>query len=383
MTLGALVDAGASFDSLKKMLARLPVKGYRLQKREVRKAGFAATKVDVLLPKQKGRQELRRWRDVRSVIDSASLPAVMRKKGKEIFRNLFEAEAEVHGSRYDRVHLHELAAVDCIVDIMGSLICLDLLGIDEIHSSAVNTGGGSVSTEHGVIPVPAPAAVRLLKDVPVYSSSEALELTTPTGAALISYLSSSFGTMPLMKISSAGTGAGDLDLPGRPNVLRVIVGEKMAGDMMRSEDMVTVIETNIDDMNPKIYEYLSDRLFGAGALDVFLTQIVMKKSRPAVKLSVICEDDQETVGLLSRLILTETSSIGLRHYRARREVLGRETRKISTPLGVARVKVTRRDKSQWRIVPEYDDCVKLARKKKLPLAEVMRIVEQTAREKLL
>lgn len=369
MTLGALVDAGASFSSLKKSLSALPVKGYKLQYGRVKKAGFAAAKVDVIIAKSGNGGELRKWSGVRYLIEESSLPAAIKKKGKEIFKRLFEAEAFVHGSRYDRVHLHELAAVDCIVDIMGSLICLDLLGIDKIYASAVNTGGGSVSTAHGVIPVPSPAAMRLLKGVPVYSSVEGHELTTPTGAAIISTLASSFGPVPLMKVTAVGTGAGGLDLPDRPNILRVITGEVISESLSEADNNVMVIETNIDDMNPQLYEYVMEQLFRAGALDVFLSHIIMKKGRPGIKLSVLCQRDKAET--LCDIIFRETTTIGVRYYPVARKTLKRGFRTVQTGYGPIRIKISDPGGPEEKCAPEYEECRRVAKARSVPLIKVI------------
>ncbi|MBI5665798.1 MAG: nickel pincer cofactor biosynthesis protein LarC [Nitrospirae bacterium] len=391
MTLGALVDAGVPLLKLKHELARLPVKGYRLTSREVKKAGMRATKVDLILndpsksPLSKGGLKgrhasgARRWKDIEKIIDGSTLSESIKQKGLLIFKRLFEAEARVHGGRFDEVHLHELGAVDCIVDIFGSLIGLDILGIDTIYSSSVNVGSGSIRSEHGLLPVPAPASVELLKGVPVYSSGVKFELTTPTGAALISSLSAGFGPMPNIQIVKAGVGAGDRDFKDQPNILRMFIGEKAEkksqGSGVRSqksEDPITVIETNIDDMNPQVYEYVMEKLFKAGALDVFLTQIIMKKGRPGIKLSVLCNEDKK--GPLSEIILKETTSIGLRFYTAERKTLQREIVSIDTKHGKVRVKKSRLGKEIQKASPEYEDCRKIAKKFNIPLLEVLKAV---------
>ncbi|MEW6714986.1 MAG: nickel pincer cofactor biosynthesis protein LarC, partial [Nitrospirota bacterium] len=305
MILGALVDAGVPLEKLKKELSKLPVSGYELKTRKVKRGGLKATKVDVVIKKEVRSQksEVRRWKDIEKIIKASKLSSDIKEKGLVIFKRLFESEAKVHGETFNEVHLHELGAVDCVVDIFGALIGLDLLSIDAIYSSPLNLGSGTIKTEHGILPVPAPATVRMLKGVPVYSSGVQFELTTPTGAVLISSLAKEFGSLPKINILKSGIGAGDKNFREQPNVLTMIIGEKFKnlpsplfakeGNILSptlekgdkggfSDDNIIVIETNIDDMNPQVYEYVMERLFEAGALDVFLTQIIMKKGRPGV-----------------------------------------------------------------------------------------------------
>ncbi|MBI5676134.1 MAG: nickel pincer cofactor biosynthesis protein LarC [Nitrospirae bacterium] len=370
MILGALVDAGVSLEALKKELSKLSVSGYELKAKKVKRGGLRATKVDVILKKEDRSQksEVRRCKDIEKIIKTSSLSQEIKEKGLLIFKRLFEAEAKVHGEKMQDVHLHELGAVDCVVDIFGALIGLDLLSIDTVYSSPLNLGSGTIKTEHGMLPVPAPATVRLLKGVPVYSSGVQFELTTPTGAVLISSLAKGFGNVPEMEILKTGTGAGDQDFKGQPNVLTMIIGEK--GEEEKREKGVTVIETNIDDMNPQVYEYVMERLFKEGALDVFLTQIIMKKGRPGIKLSVLCDDNKREK--LIEIILNETTSIGVRFYRAERKTLHREIKSVNTSLGKVNVKVSYSGKKLKKDFPEYEDCRKAARKHNVPLLEVMK-----------
>jgi uncharacterized protein (TIGR00299 family) protein len=380
MTLGALVDAGVPLSRLRHELARLPVRGYRLTSRTVKKAGMRAIKVDVEIQVARGKGHgARKWKDIEKIVGDSTLSEPIKQKGLSIFTRLFEAEAKVHGGRFEEIHLHELGAVDCIVDIFGSLIGLDILGIDTIYSSALNLGSGSIKSEHGLLPVPAPASVELLKGIPVYSSGVKFELTTPTGAALISSLAAGFGPMPDMQITKAGVGAGDKDLKEQPNILRMFIGEKAEKKRQGSgvgsqkpEESIIVIETNIDDMNPQVYEYVMDKIFKAGALDVFLTQIIMKKGRPGIKLSVLCNEDKKDA--LSEIILKETTSIGLRFYRAERKTLQREIMSIDTMYGRVRVKKSRLGNEIQKASPEYEDCRKIARKFNIPLVEVLKAV---------
>jgi uncharacterized protein (TIGR00299 family) protein len=252
------------------------------------------------------------------------------------------------------------------------LIGLDILGIKKIYSSPLNLGSGTIKTEHGIIPVPAPATVELLKGVPVYSSDIKFELTTPTGAVLISSLASGFGPLPEMNILKTGCGAGNKDIKDRPNILRLFIGDEAKKKKVDNE--IAVIETNIDDMKPEVYEYVMDKLFKAGALDVFLTQIIMKKGRPAVKLTVLSEEAKKDK--MISIILKETTSIGLRFYNAGRKVLQREIKSVETKYGVIRVKESRLGDEIVRVSPEYEDCKKIAKKHGIPLVEVMKMVSE-------
>ncbi|NIP97587.1 MAG: nickel pincer cofactor biosynthesis protein LarC, partial [Akkermansiaceae bacterium] len=328
MCLGALIDAGVSADALRKCLGKLPLKSFELDIKKVSRAGIKATAVTV---RDTSRQSpARRFSDVRDIISRSKLPQHIKERGLAIFEALFRAEARVHGSRYDRVHLHELGAVDALVDILGTLILLDSLGIGQVYASAVNLGSGTVRTEHGELPVPAPATVELLRDIPSYGSDTGFELTTPTGAVIISTLSAGFGPMPQMRVRETGYGAGKKNLKTRPNVLRVLIGDGAGGDQAG----LVVLETNIDDMNPQIFPHVMDRLFGAGALDVWLTQIIMKKGRPAVTLSVLCEEPKR--GELTGIILRETTTLGVRFWGVSRSALERRMRTVKTPYGPIR-----------------------------------------------
>jgi uncharacterized protein (TIGR00299 family) protein len=276
MTLGALVDAGMPIEVLRSELAKLNLPGYTLSSEKVRRSGLAATKIHVVLDEKI--QPARHLSDIERIINGSSLSPSVKHKGLTIFRRLAEIEATVHGTTPDKVHFHEVGAVDALVDIVGSVIGLEHLGITEIIGSPLNVGSGTVHTAHGKLPVPAPATVELLKGIPLYSSSITFELTTPTGAAIISTLASSFGPLPQMKVNRIAYGAGNKDIPGQPNVLRLMLG---TADAPYAEDRSLIIETNIDDMDPRIYGHLIEQLMERGAQDAFLTPIIMKKGRPA------------------------------------------------------------------------------------------------------
>jgi uncharacterized protein (TIGR00299 family) protein len=375
MCLGALVDAGVPLKRIGKGLKALPVKGYRLEERRVTRAGLAATKVDVILASGKGRSKPgpRLWQDIRKIINGSLLPERIKLQGLGIFKSLFVAESRVHGSSVNKTHLHELGGVDCLVDIFGTLLGLSYLGVDSVSASSVNLGGGSISTNHGILPVPAPATAELLKGIPCYSSGPSLELTTPTGAAILSAVSSGFGPMPYCSITAIGAGAGDADPAGWPNLLRLFVIE--AKERV-SNEAVTVIETNIDDMNPQVFEFVMERLFDAGAVDVFLTQVIMKKSRPGTLLTVLCSAKKKDA--LIDIMLRETTTIGVRFYNAERVTMERETKKVRTRYGTAGVKVSTSGRGLTKCIPEYEDCRKLAQRTGTPLREIMAEVGRSA-----
>ncbi len=371
MVLGSLINAGLPLDELAAKLKTLPVKGYELKVRKVKKNGIRASKFDVIISDSSA---TRKWKDIEKIINTSSLPSSLRKKGLAVFKRLFKTEAKAHGSRYDKVHLHELSAVDCIVDIMGTLIGLNMMDIDEIYCSAINLGNGTVKTAHGILPVPAPATAELLVGIPVYSSETAFELTTPTGAVLMSSLASGFGQIPEMNIEKIGTGAGGKEFKTHPNVLRVLIGHGTKQSSRNtvfedSDSSVTVMETNIDDMNPQVYEYVMDRLFEAGALDVYLTQVIMKKGRPGIVLTAICTNDRKED--LTNIILSETTSIGLRFYKAARNTLDREIKTVKTKWGNVRVKKSWQGNGIKKTTPEYEDCKKIASRHNIPLIDVL------------
>ncbi|MBI5740852.1 MAG: nickel pincer cofactor biosynthesis protein LarC [Nitrospirae bacterium] len=385
MLLGALVDAGVPLEDLKEGLAGLPVTGYELTVKKVKRAGIRATKVEVEIRGARGQgpgaktqnikhgtREAKKWKDIEKIIKASRLSSEIKRKGSAIFKRLFEAEARVHGEKMQDVHLHELGAVDCLVDIFGTLIGLDVLGIETVLSSSLNLGSGTIKTEHGDLPVPAPATVELLRGKPAYASDIRFELTTPTGAVLVSSLAKGFGPMPEMSIVKTAYGAGSMDFREQPNVLGMIIGKRSAFSVQRSAEEITVIETNIDDMNPQVYEYVMERLFRAGALDVFLTQVIMKKGRPGVRLSVLCGEDVREK--LMDIIFTETTSIGVRFYRAERKTLDREIKPVKTKFGSVNVKLSRMKNKKQKSSVEYEDCKKIAERFNVPLLEVMKAI---------
>jgi uncharacterized protein (TIGR00299 family) protein len=372
MCLGALVDAGVPLKELERGLRALHVGGYTLQARKVKRSSIAATRVDVVLASRA--QQTRRWKEIKGLIDESSLHRHIQQQGLRIFKRLFEAEGKAHGKAFSRTHLHELGAVDCMVDVFGTLIGLDLLGVDKVYSSALNLGSGIVMTEHGGLPVPAPATAELLKGIPVHASGISLELATPTGAAIVREVADCCLNMPLMITERIGYGAGQRDIEGFPNVLRIFFGEEIFRQKSAHLPKVTVIETNIDDMNPQLYEYVMERLFDSGALDVSLTQVIMKKGRPGILLTVLCHEEKRAD--IMDIVLGETTTIGLRFYEASRVVLHREEKTRKTEFGKVRVKMSRMRDGTVKVSPEYADCKRIAQKYKIPLMEVMRRLER-------
>ena len=364
MTLGALVDAGLPIEVLRSELAKLNLPGYEITSEKVKRSGLAATKVHVILDEKE--QPARHLSGIQKIINGSALSPAVKQKSLNIFQRLAEVEAKVHGTTPDKVHFHEVGAVDAIVDIVGSVIGLEHLGITEVMCSPLNVGSGTVHAAHGKLPVPAPATAELLKNIPLYSSSITFELTTPTGAAIISTLAASFGPLPQMTISRIAYGAGSKDLPGQPNVLRLMIGEPVSA---YEEDTSIIIESNIDDMNPQIYDHLIETLMAKGAHDAYLTPIIMKKGRPAILLSVLT--DRENSDTLLDVIFRETTSIGVRIQEVGRKKLSREVRTVETSYGKIRIKISRRGDEIMTVTPEYEDCRRLAEEKQVPLKQVM------------
>lgn len=358
MTVAALIDAGAAFEPLAGALDSLGMGAtFRIEK--VNRGGIAATRFVVEGGEQRAHRHLPQ---ILRMIDAGTLPDKVKENAAAIFRRLGEAEARVHGVPVEKVHFHEVGAVDSIADIAGAAMGLFLLGVDQVHASPVNVGGGAVTTEHGLLPVPAPATVALLEGRPVFSRGPQTELTTPTGAAILATLAVSFGPLPPMRISGAGFGAGTKEFKEQANVLRVILGEASGAAEAAS---VAVLEANIDDSTPETLGYAMERLLEAGALDVTLTPVHMKKNRPGVTLSVLARpEDRER---LAALVFAETSTLGLRIHVAERRVEARSVVEVETRFGKLRVKVS----ASGAFAPEYEDCRKLARETGAPLREIM------------
>lgn len=375
MFLGALVDLGIDFKSIKKGLKSLDLTGYQIKSNKVKRGLMAGTKVDVLLNSKIKERRSRTFTHIKGLIKDSDLPKKIKDQSVEIFRRIGEAEAKIHGTNLNKIHFHEVGAVDSIVDIVGGVIGFDLLGVDRVYASPINTGEGTVKCEHGILPVPAPAALELLHGIPCYSSGVKKELATPTGVALIGFFVDEFGSMPLMTVEGIGYGAGGHAIKEIPNLLRLVVGNT-AGE---SRSTMVVIEANIDDMNPEFYEHVMEKLFSAGAVDVFFNPIIMKKNRPAVKVSAIIPHEAQNT--ISRILLTETTTFGVRSYEVNRLLLDREEKTIASKYGKARVKVGKLDGVVIHIAPEYEDCKRIAMKKGLPIKNVYEELTRLANEK--
>lgn len=366
MLLGALVDAGADLARIEAELGKLSLSGWTISAEKVKRGAIRATQVVI---KTTETHHHRGLSQILSIIERAGLPARAAAQASEVFKCLAEAEARVHGVPIEKVHFHEVGAVDAIVDIVGACMGFELLGIEELACSALNVGGGRVETAHGVLPVPAPATADLLRQAPTYSTGIEKELVTPTGAALVAALATHFGPQPPMAVSQIGYGAGSLDLSEQPNVLRIFLGDTVEAAAHPQEPTVAVIEANLDDMSPLVGGYFMEQALQAGALDVYYTPVQMKKNRPGLVLTVLCPP--ERADALSRLIFEQTTTIGLRVYEARRRLLERTLVTVETPLGPVRMKLARLNGRVLNAAPEYDDCQRLAQEKCVPLKQVL------------
>ena len=366
MALGALIDAGLGIDILSRELKKLKIKGYELVASKVMRKHVSGTKFDVVVKNSPGAHSHRALSEILTLIDDSSLKSAVKENAKKIFNIIGKAESKIHGiSDKKKIHLHELGDIDSIIDIVGLAIAIDALGIDEICSSPVNFGRTILDTKGGVLPAPSPASLEILRGAPVKISGIDSELVTPTGAGILKALSKGFGDMPQMKVSRIGYGAGTHESGEIPNMLRVIIGETAAAF---EEDKAFVIETNIDDMNPQNFEYLFEKLLKEGALDAYTTTVQMKKSRPAFKLTVL--SDRLKLERLCSIIFNETTSIGIRYYEVDRFKLRREMVKVDTKYGNIKVKLSKGPDNILTVSPEYEECVKAARAKGVPLKRI-------------
>jgi len=364
MTVGALLDAGAPAAPLIDALEALET-GAKFEVEKTRRGGVTASKFRVIVPAEAPAH--RHLKHILGMIDKSPLTDRAKQNASNVFRRLGEAEARVHGVPVEKVHFHEVGAVDSIADIVGACVALDLLGIGEIHTSAINVGSGTVNTEHGMLPVPAPATAALLEGKPIYARGPAVELTTPTGAALVATLSAHFGALPAMSILSIGYGAGDRDFKDQPNVLRVLVGDRTTAT---EATLVSVIEANIDDSSPQVLGYALERLLEAGALDASFSPLQMKKNRPGALLRVIAKPEHQEH--LADIIFAETSTLGLRIYPAERRVEERRIIEVETPHGKVRMKVS----GHGAATPEYEDCRALAIQTGTPLPKIIAAAQE-------
>jgi hypothetical protein len=362
MLLGALVELGLPLEALIGELRKLPLEGYRLEARRVQRAGLACTKVEVIVDGPAHGE--RHLSDILALIEASTLAPSVKERAAALFRRLAEAEAWVHGSEPEKVHFHEVGAIDSIVDIVGGVLGLAWTRADRFVSSPLNVGSGTVSTAHGQLPVPTPATLRLLQGVPIHGS-EGGELVTPTGALLVSGHAGGYGPLPPLRSEAVGHGAGTRDTAGHPNVLRVIVGEE---ERVPAGDSVVVLETEIDDMPPQLLGPLIDRLLAAGALDAFYTPIQMKKGRPGILITVLAPPARREA--VEELLFTETTTLGVRRQVWDRAVLERRSVRVETPYGPVAVKVGERGGRVYNVQPEFDDCQAASARSGAALKEV-------------
>jgi uncharacterized protein (TIGR00299 family) protein len=375
MLVGAMLDCGLDFELLRSELLKLGVEGYELSLRRVDRSGISAAKFDVRLTGEPHSHEHhhihehshgershghdhqsphRSLSEIKRIISSSNLSDPVKQHAQAIFQRIGEAEAKIHNVPIETVHFHEVGAIDSIVDVVGACVAFDALKIGRIISSPLHVGSGTFQCAHGTYPVPGPATAELLKGVPIYSKDVEGELVTPTGAAIISTLAEGYGPMPMMKIEKIGYGAGTRDYPKFPNALRAIIGE-LEEDVDRTPGAVTIIEANIDDLNAQVFGYLMEKALSAGALDIFYTPVQMKKNRPGVLLTLLCNpQDRER---MCDLIFRETTTLGVRYRNEQREILTREFVTVETEYGPIRVKVSRaRDGRVMNASPEFEDC---------------------------
>jgi len=355
MTLGALVDAGAPFPDLVSGLKALKLSGFSLRKRRVQRGAIHATKVDVVIAA--GLKKPLSLTRIQAILSASRLPDTIKHQSRAVFDRLADAEGHAHRVAKDHVHFHEVGVLDSFVDIVGGLICCDLLGVTRVTASPVNVGTGTLQSAHGVLPAPGPAVAMLAKGIPIYSAGPARELTTPTGMALLRTLTSEFGPMPVMTPTAVGYGAGDADPDGWPNALRVFLAEPSSLGL-RERDTVLQVETNLDDVNPQIYEYVMEQVLSHGALDVTVAPVIMKRGRPGVVLTCLVARTQ--LDQVLNVLFRETTALGVRVGEVMRQLLPRRFLPVKVPGGVVRMKIADVNGATTKAAPEYLDCKKIA-----------------------
>jgi uncharacterized protein (TIGR00299 family) protein len=374
MVLGALVSAGLSWRGLINGLKHLRLSGYQLRKREVHRGALPAIKVDVIV--QQGFQRPLTLSRIRKILTGSTLPGPVKERSRSVFDRLAEAESLAHRVDMKDVHFHEVGVVDSFIDVVGGVLGCYLLNATRITSSPINVGAGSIQTSHGLLPVPGPAVAVLAKGIPIYATGPRNELATPTGVALLRTLASEFGPMPTMKSVAVGYGAGDHNPDGWPNALRVFLEEESSSEARRTERMMQ-IETNLDDLSPQTYEYVMEQLFQVGAVDVALTPVVMKKSRPGIVLSCLTTEDLTDAVL--EVLFQETTTLGVRLHKVHRQVLSRRIVPVTISGGGVRMKVAEVGAGWEKAAPEYEDCKAIAKRTGRPLKTVMEEALRTYR----
>ena len=363
MFLGALLDAGLELEELSKALGTLPLDGYGLEMKQEKRGSLFGTQFMVKVDKD--RQKHRGLKDIAKIIQAGELSKEVQNRSIQVFESIAQEEGKIHKCPPDEVHFHEVGAVDSIIDIVGSVFGIEYLGIASISASSLPLGSGFVETRHGRIPIPAPATIALLKGIPVYDSGIQHELVTPTGAALVKALASSFGSMPAMTVERVGYGVGSRDLPDRPNLLRLIVGHDQTEQQVET---VVSLEANLDDTNPEWLGFLMGRLFDAGALDVVFCPVQMKKNRPGILIQVMGRPEQRDN--LMNILFTESTTLGIRFHYSQRKVLPRSEVEMDSPWGKMRVKKVLRPDGSSYFLSEYEACRKIAEENKIPIREV-------------
>ncbi len=363
MFVGSLLDAGLPFEQLETVLSGLKLSGYRISAIPEERNHIFGTRFSVTL--EKADQAARHLDDIREILENSDLPLPVIQKSIQIFENLAKVEGDVHHISPNEVHFHEVGAIDSILDIVATVAGMDLLGIEKVFASRIPVGSGIISSAHGRIPIPSPATIALLKDIPIYSSGQDAEMVTPTGAALIASLCSSFGPMPPMVIEEVGYGVGSRRLSDRPNLLRILIGKDADKE---TTETVVILEANLDDMSPELSGYLMENLFEAGARDVSFCPVYMKKNRPGIQVQVIGEpEDRER---LTAIIFRESTTLGVRYSYGQRAVLRRETVAVDSPWGTMNVKKVIDREGKAVLLPEYEECKRIARENNLPLRDV-------------
>ncbi|MFN0157542.1 MAG: nickel pincer cofactor biosynthesis protein LarC [Bacteroidota bacterium] len=369
MTMAAFVHAGVSLEDLIADLKKLPLEGFEVIGQHVQRNAITAIHLDVVVTHTPHYH--RHLKDINAIIDGSGLSLKVKENAKAIFGVIAAAEAKIHNTSLERVHFHEVGALDSIVDIVGTAICLEKLGIERVYSSPVRLGsGGIVQTQHGAMPTPTPATLEILRDYPTVLTSIADELTTPTGAGIIKALSYGVLDSETISVSSVGYGAGTKEFPGLPNLLRVIVGEYIVS---AGQDEVVIVETNIDDMNPQLYPYVIEKLLASGAHDAYLVPVIMKKGRPGILLSAMVE--RSKLDAIVQILYLQTSTIGVRIQPVGRRKLHRKLLEVQTSFGPIKAKAVVRDGREI-IAPEFEECKRIAEERHLPLPQVYAIIEQ-------
>ena len=363
MLVGALLDSGLPFEDLKSAIETLPLKGYRLEAQESEKNHIHGTRFVVTVKMET--QHHRPYPEIKEIIRSADLSSWVKERSIEIFEMIAREESRIHHIPVNDIHFHEVGAADSIIDIVGAVYGIERMNVSSLYSSALPLGYGFVDTDHGRIPLPAPATIALLRGIPVYDSGLKRELVTPTGAALAKGLVKSFGAMPPMTVETVGYGVGSMDLADRPNLLRIMIGEESADAQV---DTISILEANLDDTNPEWLGFLMDRLFDAGALDVVFYPAQMKKNRPGVLVQVMGRPDQQ--GILTRILFQESTTLGVRYRYSQRKVLERSFVEIESPWGKMQVKKIHLPDGSFHFYPEYEVCRKMALDTGTPLKEM-------------